>query len=79
MNNYESTNNAQAKQDSFCKCKTRLSITSGFMEDIGYWDVCTSCGKRIKDGHHYFNHYDGKDHEEFWEPNGEIYIDEDLD
>lgn len=56
----------------YCNCGAHTSITSGFEDDWGYWDVCTNCGKRIEDGHHFYNHYDGEDHEEFWGPNGEI-------
>ena len=63
----------------FCRCENKSAITSGFEDDFGYWDVCNSCGKRIEDGYHYYNHYDGKDHEEFWDPNGDIYTDEEDD
>lgn len=49
----------------FCTCKSITSITSD--EDdagFGYWDICMGCGKRIEDGHHYYNHYDGEDHDD---------------
>lgn len=62
------------KENDFCMCKTISSITIGFEDDWGYWDVCTKCKKKIKDSHHFYNHYDGKDHEEFYGPNGEIYV-----
>lgn len=42
----------------FCKCKIIPSITTGFEDDFGYWNVCCGCGKRFEDGHHYCNHYD---------------------
>lgn len=63
----------------YCKCEQISCITVGFEDDWGYWDVCTNCGKRLENGHHYYNHYDGEDHEEFWGPNGEIYIDNEDD
>lgn len=56
----------------YCVCNSRSSITTGFDDEFGYWDVCVNCGKRIESGHHYYNHYDGEDHEVFWGPNGEI-------
>ena len=62
----------------FCKCKT-ASLTTGFEDDFGFWDVCVNCGKRIEHGHHYYNHYDGEDHIEYWTANGDIETDEDDD
>ncbi len=56
----------------YCNCGLHVSITTGFEDDWGYWDVCTNCGKRIEDGYHFYNHYDGEDHEEFWGPDGDI-------
>ena len=61
--------------NNYCKCKGSMSITAGYEDDFGYWDICTKCGKKIEGGHHFYNHYDGKDHEEFWLPNGDIYVD----
>lgn len=60
----------------YCQCGIRTAVTSGFEDDFGYWDVCTNCGKKIEGGHHFYNHYDGKDHEEFLGPDGDIYSDE---
>lgn len=47
----------------FCKCTYCSAITSQ-MEEFGYWDVCCDCGKPLEDGFHYFNHYDGEDHDD---------------
>ncbi len=47
----------------YCKCKESSSITSA-EEEFGYWDVCCDCGKPLEDGFHYYNHYDGKDHDD---------------
>lgn len=47
----------------FCKCTHCSAITSQ-MEEFGYWDVCCNCGKPLEDGFHYFNHYDGEDHDD---------------
>ncbi|WP_308698350.1 hypothetical protein [uncultured Thomasclavelia sp.] len=48
----------------FCKCKNVSSITIGLEDDLGYWDVCCECGKRLEDGRHYYNHYDDEDHDD---------------
>ena len=61
------------KNKEYCNCGGRVSaITSGYEDDFGYWDVCVICKKKIEDGYHYYNHYDGEDHETFWGPNGDI-------
>lgn len=62
----------------YCTCSA-TSITSGFEDDFGYWDVCTRCGKKKEGGHHFYNHYDGTDHEVFYGMNGEIETDWDDD
>lgn len=61
----------------YCKCKDRESVTSGFEDDFGYWIICTTCGKPLEGEYHFYNHYDGNDHEEFWDINGDIYTNED--
>lgn len=48
----------------YCTCSNPSSITTGFEDSCGYWDVCHDCGKRIEDGYHYYNHYDGEDHDD---------------
>mgnify|MGYP002562591201 FL=1 len=47
----------------YCKCKQRQSITIETKE-FGYWYICTACGKPLEDGFHYYNHYDGEDHDD---------------
>ena len=47
----------------YCKCKSTTSVTSE-IEEWGDWDVCCKCGKPIEDGFHYYNHYDGEDHDD---------------
>lgn len=61
----------------YCKCSNIKSVTAGFADELGFWDVCCTCGKRIEGGHHYYNHYDGKDHIEYWTLDGDIVADED--
>lgn len=64
----------------YCQCKNCSNgITVGFEDDFGFWDVCVKCRKRLEGGHHYYNHYDGRDHVEYWTVNGDIEIDEDDD
>lgn len=50
-------------QDEFCHCAHSSAITT-VEGEWGYWDVCCDCGKRIEDGFHYYNHYDGEDHDD---------------
>ena len=47
----------------YCQCKNMKSITTEACEH-GYWDICCQCGKRIEGGFHYYNHYDGEDHDD---------------
>ena len=64
---------------SYCTCKNVRTVTVGFEDSFGYWDVCVKCGKRVEGGHHFYSHYDGKDHEEFWTMDGGIEIENDDD
>lgn len=64
------------KKLEFCNCEKTI-YTTGFENDWGYWDVCANCGKRIEDGYHSYNHYDGEDHEEFWTADGDIITNDD--
>ncbi len=51
-------------EDNYCTCTGVTDTTRGFEDENGYWDVCCSCGKKIEDEHHYYNHYDGEDHDD---------------
>ena len=51
------------EETGYCKCKGIQSITSE-IEDFGYWDVCCKCRKPLEDGFHYYNHFDGEDHDD---------------
>lgn len=49
----------------YCTCKTLKSLTSDTeSNDFGYWDTCCVCGKHLENGFHYYNHYDGEDHDD---------------
>lgn len=50
--------------DDYCTCEKLDSVTVGYEDDWGYWDVCTKCGKKLEGGHHYYNHFDGEDHDD---------------
>lgn len=50
-------------ENDYCTCKIRKAVSSGYEDDFGYWDTCMTCGKRIQDGYHYYDHYDGEDHD----------------
>lgn len=52
-------------EEKYCTC----GCPNGIMADTGsnewgYWDMCCKCGKRIEGGFHYYNHYDGEDHDD---------------
>lgn len=47
----------------YCKCTSPVSVTSE-NDEFGYWDVCSKCGKPLEDGFHYYDHYDGEDHDD---------------
>lgn len=52
-------------KENYCKCKKVIAVTTEEDEDgFGYWDVCNGCKKRIEDGFHAYNHYDGEDHDD---------------
>jgi hypothetical protein len=61
---YLEDKNMDNENEKYCECKGRPCITSGHEDDWGYWDVCVKCGRRIENGYHYYNHYDGEDHED---------------
>lgn len=52
------------QNEDYCICKDPKESTTGFEDDWGYWYVCTSCKKKLEDEYHYYNHYDGEDHED---------------
>lgn len=50
-------------KDKYCKCGCRNGVEIDMeSDDWGYWEICRECGKRVEDGYHYYNHYDGEDH-----------------
>ncbi len=52
-------------EEGFCECETIKGTYSDVDSDqFGYWDMCTVCNKKIEDGFHYYNHYDGEDHDD---------------
>lgn len=54
------------ERNGYCTCKELKAVTTEYEDDFGYWDVWCGCGKKIEDGHHYYDHYDGEDHDELW-------------
>lgn len=56
-------NGKELKKEDYCMCERCSSITS-YMDEFGYWDICCDCGRPLEDGFHYYNHYDGEDHDE---------------
>lgn len=47
----------------YCKCQDRPAVSS-VVEEFGYWDVCCKCGRPLENGFHFYNHYDGEDHDD---------------
>lgn len=63
MNGFFIDGKAKAGSEDYCTCKQCSSVTSR-AEEFGYRDVCCDCGKPLEDGFHYYNHYDGEDHDD---------------
>lgn len=62
---YSAIKKAFVDNSEFCVCKKIICITSDTVSsDFGYWDTCCICDKHLKDGFHYYNHYDGEDHDD---------------
>ena len=47
----------------FCKCKDIKSVTT-VLDEFGYWYVCCECECKIEDEFHYYDHFDGEDHDD---------------
>lgn len=54
-------------ESKYCSC-TNPSVIYTQMDDLMWWEECGGCAKPIEDSYHYFNHYDGEDHDDdFWD------------
>ena len=59
--NVETTNENKI----YCTCGIAPSMYADTeSSDFGYWYVCSRCNKRIEDGFHYYNHFEGEDHDD---------------
>lgn len=56
-------NGKKLSDDDYCKCNTVTCVTS-VEDDEGYWIVCCNCDKPLEGDFHYYNHYDGEDHDD---------------
>lgn len=62
---YSAIKNEFIDNSEYCVCKKLRSITSDTeSSEFGYWDTCCICGKHLEYGFHYYNHYDGEDHDD---------------
>ena len=62
---YSVTKKEFVDDSEFCVCKKIRSVSSDTeASEFGYWDTCCICGKHIEDGFHYYDHYDGEDHDD---------------
>ncbi len=55
--------NKELEKEDYCQCLSCKSLTT-YEDEFGYWDICCECGKPLEDGFHYYNHYDGEDHDD---------------
>lgn len=52
------------EQEDYCKCNGAYPIYSDVdSTEFGYFERCTNCNKKIDGELHYYNHYDGEDHD----------------
>ena len=62
---YSITKKEYNDDSKFCVCKKLRSVTTDTeSSEFGYWDTCCLCGKHLEDGFHYYNHFDGEDHDD---------------
>ena len=55
---------SEEKENEYCTCGIASIYADTESSDFGYWDVCSACNKKIEDCFHYYNHYDGEDHDD---------------
>jgi len=48
----------------YCTCGANSIYADTESNSFGYFYRCSVCGKRIDDELHYYNHYDGEDHDD---------------
>lgn len=49
----------------FVEVSAILFLVLAILLATGFWfDICCACGKRLEEGFHYYNHYDGEDHDD---------------
>ena len=48
----------------YCICDRPAIYADTDMSEFGYYYRCSKCNKRIDDEIHYYNHYDGEDHDD---------------
>lgn len=57
--------NIKKEINEFCTCGNITGTCSDTKSSsLGYWDICANCNKKIEDEFHYYNHYDGQDHDD---------------
>lgn len=61
----EKGKNIKKEINEFCTCDNIIGTYSDIESSgFGYWDICANCNKKIEDGFHYYNHYDGEDNDD---------------
>ena len=56
---YSAIKDSFVDDSEFCSCELFFSATRDLKSsELGYWDVCTICGKRLKDGFHYYPNFE---------------------
>lgn len=49
----------------YCQCENVTGMYANTeLDEFGYWYMCNTCNKKIEDGFHYYNHFDGDDNDD---------------
>jgi hypothetical protein len=46
------------EENEYCKCSVVKGVYAELV-DVGYWDCCSDCEKRLEDGFHYHDEPEG--------------------
>ena len=56
---YSAIKDSFVDDSEFCSCEVLFSATRDLdSSELGYWDVCTVCGKRLQGGFHYYPEFE---------------------
>lgn len=68
MNTNKKMNEEDIKEtdvSDYCECEERTGVYANTeLDEFGYWYMCNTCNKKVEDGFHYYNHFEGEDHDD---------------